>query len=85
MDLSLSTIFHSMLMRDGRTGHRGYQLSNMAGPLGWRLEDFIAIAHEPPSDRPRYTMHCHHLGHVYIAAIHHTTEQLIEIAEQPTG
>jgi hypothetical protein len=27
-------------------------------------------------------MHCHHLGQIYIAAIHHTTEQLIEIAKQ---
>lgn len=82
MGLSLSTIYGSMLTYDRRDEHRWFQLSNMAGPLGWRFEDLTAVAHEPPSDRPRYAMHCHHLGQVYIAAIHHTTEQLIEIAKQ---
>ena len=82
MGLSLSTIYGSMLTYDRRDEHRWFQLSNMAGPLGWRFEDLTAVADEPPSDRPRYAMHCHHLGQVYIAAIHHTTEQLIEIAKQ---
>lgn len=82
MGLSLSTIYGSMLTQDRRDEHRWYQLSNVAGPLGWRFEDLTAIAHEPPSERPRYAIHCHHLGQVYIAAIHHTTEQLIEIAKQ---
>lgn len=82
MGLSLSTIYGSMLTYDRRDEHRWFQLSNMAGPLGWRFEDLTAIAHEPPSDRPRYAMHCHHLGQVYIAAIRHSTEQLIEIARQ---
>jgi hypothetical protein len=79
--LSLSTIYGSMLTHDRRDEHRRYQLGNVAGPLGWRFEDLAAIAHEPPSERPRYAIHCHHLGQVYIAAIHHTTEQLIEIAK----
>jgi hypothetical protein len=82
MGLSLSTILHSMLTRDSRNEHRWFQLSNVAGPLGWRFEDLAAVAREPLSDRPRYAMHCHHLGQVYIAAIHHTAEQLIEIAKQ---
>lgn len=48
MGLSLSTILHSMLTRDSRNEHRWYQLSNVAGPLGWRFEDLTAVAHEPP-------------------------------------
>jgi len=82
MGLSLATIYGSMLTHDRRDEHRWFQLSNMAGPLGWRFEDFTAIADEPPSERARYAMHCHHLGQVYIAAIHHTTEQLIEITKE---
>jgi hypothetical protein len=82
MGLSLSTIRGSMLTYDRRDEHRWFQLSSMTGPLGWRFEDLTAVADEPPSDRPSYAMHCHHLGQVYIAAIHHTTEQLIEIAKE---
>lgn len=82
MGLSYSTICGSMLTFDRRDEHRWFQLSNMAGPLGWRFEDLIAVADEPLSDRPRYAMHCHHLGQVYVAAIRHTTEQLIEIARR---
>ena len=82
MGLSLATIYSGMLTHDRRDEHRWFQLSNMAGPLGWRFEDLTVIADEPPSDRGRYAMHCHHLGRVYIAAIRHTTEQLIEIAKQ---
>ena len=82
MGLSLSTIYSSMLTHDRRGEHRWFQLSNVAGPLGWRFEDLTAIADEPPTERAFYAMHCHHLGQVYIAAIRHTTEQLIEIAKQ---
>lgn len=80
--LSLATIYSSMLTHDRRSEHRWYQLGNMAGPLGWSFENLTAVAHEPPSERPRHAMYCHHLGQVYIAAIHQTTEQLIEIAKQ---
>jgi hypothetical protein len=82
MGLSLSTIYGSMLTYDRRDEHRWFQLSNMAGPLGWRFQDLTTVAHEPPSKRPRYAMHCHHLGQVYTAAISQGTEQLIEIAKQ---
>lgn len=82
MGLSLSTIYGSMLTHDHRDEHRWFQLGNIAGPLGWRFEDLAAVADEPPSDRPRYAMHCHHLGQVYIAAIRLTTGQLIELARQ---
>jgi len=42
----------------------------------------IAVADEPPSARPRYAMHCHRLGQVYMQAIRLTTTQLIEVIEQ---
>ncbi len=82
MGLSLSTIYGSMLTRDRRNEHRWFQLSNMAGPLGWRFEDLVAVADEPPSEHPRYAMHCHHLGQVYVEAIRMTTAQLIEVIRQ---
>jgi hypothetical protein len=82
MGLSLSTIYGSMLTHDRRDEHRWFQLSNIAGPLGWRFEDLIAVADEPPSARPRYAMHCHHLGQVYMEAIRLTTGQLIEANKQ---
>ncbi|MBY8876167.1 hypothetical protein [Actinacidiphila acidipaludis] len=82
MGLSLSTIRGSMLRFDRRDQHRWYRLANVAGPLGWRFEDVIAVAGEPPSERPRFTMHCHHLGQVYVAAIPLTTEQLVTAAQE---
>ncbi|MBM9506675.1 hypothetical protein [Actinacidiphila acididurans] len=82
MGLSLSTIYGSMLRFDRRDEHRWHRLSNMAGSLGWRFEDLIAVAGEPPSGRPRHPMHCHHLGQVYMAAIPLTTEQLITVTLQ---
>jgi hypothetical protein len=42
--LSLATIYHSMLTHDLRSEHRRYQLGDMAGPLGRRVEDLIAVA-----------------------------------------
>jgi hypothetical protein len=80
MGLSLSTI-HGMLTYDRRDEHRWFQLGKMAGPLGWTFEDLTAVAHEPASERPRYATHCHHLGQVYVAAVSHSTGQLIEIAK----
>jgi len=82
MGLSLSTIYGSMLTQDRRSEHRWFQLSQVAGPLGWRFEDLIAVADEPPAQRPRYAMHCHHLGRVYVEAIGLTTGQLIDAARQ---
>lgn len=81
MGLSLSTI-HGILGRDRHDEHRWFQLSNIAGPLGWRFEDLVAVTDEPPSARPRYAMHCHHLGQLYVEAIRLTEGQLIEVAEQ---
>jgi hypothetical protein len=80
--LSLSTIYSSMLTHDRRSEHRWFQLNHIAGPLGWRFEDLVTIADEPFPERPRYAMHCHHLGQVYVAAIRLTAGQLIEVAEQ---
>jgi hypothetical protein len=82
MGLSQSTIYSSMVTHDRRSEHRWFQLSAVAGPLGWRFEDLIAIADEPSSERPRYTVHCHHLGRVYMEAIRLTAGQLIEVAKQ---
>lgn len=79
--LSVSTIYGA-LTRDRQSEHRWYRLSNLAGPLGWKFRDLLAVADEPFSDRPRYAMHCHHLGYVFMAAIRLTTEQLITAAKQ---
>jgi len=81
MGLSISTIL-GVLTHDRQSEHRWFQLSNLAGPLGWRFRDLLAVAGEPLSDRPRYAMHCHHLGQVYMAAIRLTTEQLITATKQ---
>jgi hypothetical protein len=80
--LSMSTILGSMLTHARRDEHRWFQLSHIAGPLGWQFEDLITVADEPPSQRPRHALHCHHLGQVFIKAIPLTTEQLIEAAKQ---
>lgn len=79
MGLSRSTI-HGALGSDDRDQHRWFRLHQMAGPLGWRLTDLLAVAEEPESDRTRYTMHCHHLGDVFIAAIRLTDGQLAQAA-----
>jgi hypothetical protein len=55
MGLSMATIYGSMLVMDRRSEHRWFQLSQMAGPLGWRFRDLIAVADEPFSQRPRGT------------------------------
>jgi hypothetical protein len=81
MGLSLSTIY-GMLSLDRHNEHRWFQLSNVAGPLGWKFRDLLAVADEPFSDRPAYALHCHHLGQVYVAAIRLRTGQLIEAAKQ---
>jgi hypothetical protein len=54
----------------------------MAGPLGWKFEDLLAVAGDPFSERRRYVVHCHHLGQVFMAAVGLTTGQLIEAARQ---
>jgi hypothetical protein len=82
MGLSQSTIFGLLSGRTTAREHRWFQLSAMAGPLGWKFEDLLAVAGEPFSERGRYVMHCHHLGQVFVAAIGLTTGQLIEAAEQ---
>jgi hypothetical protein len=78
--LSMSTIYHA-LTHDRHSEHRWYRLSNLAGPLGWKFLDLLAVAGEPTSDRPRSVTHCHHLGRVFVAAVRLTTDQLIEAAE----
>jgi hypothetical protein len=82
MGLSQSTIFGLLSGRTTAQEHRRFQLSAMAGPLGWKLEDLLAVAGEPTSERGRFVMHCHHLGQVFVAAIGLTTGQLIEAAKQ---
>lgn len=86
MGLSMSTIFGLLSGRStsGRSTehkHLWFQLSQMAGPLGWKFEDLLAVA-GPLPERERYVMHCHHLGQVFVAAIGLTTGQLIEAAKQ---
>jgi hypothetical protein len=80
--LSMSTIFGLLSGRPTEHEHRWFQLSNMAGPLGWQFEDLLAVAGEPFPERKRHVMHCHHLGQVFVAAIGLTTGQLIEAARQ---
>jgi hypothetical protein len=82
MSLSISTIVGPMLSSDSRSEHRWFQLSQMAGPLGWRFEDFIVVADEPRTGRLRRAMHCHHLGELYMAAVPLSTEQLVEVGKQ---
>jgi hypothetical protein len=80
MGLSMSTVFGLLSGRPAE--RRWFQLSNIAGPLGWKFEDLLAVAGEPLSERKRHVMHCHHLGQVFMAAIGLTTGQLIEAAKQ---
>lgn len=82
MGLSQSTIFGLLSGRTTAHEHRWFQLSAMAGPLGWKFEDLLAVAGEPFSERGRYVMHCHHLGQVFVAAAGLTTGQLMEAAKQ---
>jgi hypothetical protein len=79
--LSQSTIM-GRLMRDRQDEHRWPTLSKLAGPLGWKFRDLIAVADEPLTDRPRWEMHCHHVGQIYMAVIPLTTEQLIKAIEE---
>jgi hypothetical protein len=79
--LSLSTIMER-LTRDRHDEHRWPTLSKLAGPLGWKFQDLIAVADEPLTDRPRWEMHCHHVGQIYMAAIPLTTGQLIKAAKE---
>lgn len=80
--LSMSTIFGLLSGRPAEHEHRWFQLSNMAGPLGWKFEDLLAVAGEPLPERKPRGLHCHHLGQVFVAAIGLTTGQLIEAAKQ---
>jgi hypothetical protein len=80
--LSMSTIFGLLSGRPAEHEQKWFQLSAMAGPLGWRFEDLLAVAGEPFSERKRYALHCHHLGQVFVAAIGLTTGQLVEAARQ---
>lgn len=82
MGLSMSTIFGLLSGRAAEHEHTWFQLSAMAGPLGWRFEDLLAVAGEPFSERTRHVVHCHHLGQVFVAAIGLTTGQLAEAARQ---
>ena len=50
MGLSRSTICGA-LIADERDEHRWPRLDKMAGTLGWRFEDLLAVADEPPSGR----------------------------------
>lgn len=79
---SMSTIFGLLSGRAAAHEHRWFQLSALAGPLGWRFEDLLAVAGEPFSERKRHAMHCHHLGQVFVAAIGLTAGQLAEAARQ---
>lgn len=81
MGLARSTIVGAMLSEDHRSEHRWFQLSQMAGPLGWRFEDFIVVADEPRVGRLRYAMHCHHAGELCVAAVPLSTEQLVEVGK----
>lgn len=81
MVLSLSTI-RAAVGLDQRDEHRWPRLDKLAGPLGWMLEDLLSVADEPSSTRPRWAIHCHHLGRVYMAAIPLTTAQLVEAGKQ---
>jgi hypothetical protein len=82
MGLSMSTVFGLLSGRPAEQQHRWFQLSQMAGPLGWKFEDLLAVTGEPVPERRGYAMHCHHLGQVFVAAIGLTTGQLIEAAKQ---
>jgi hypothetical protein len=82
MGLSMSTIYGALSGRPAEHEHRWFQLSQMAGPLGWKFEDVLAVAGEPLPERRPYRMHCHHLGQVFVAAIGLTTGQLIEAVRE---
>ena len=62
MGLSRNTIFGLLSGRSTKREHRWFQLSSIAGPLGWKFEDLLAVAGDPFSERRRYVVHCHHLG-----------------------
>lgn len=82
MALSMSTVTMMLSGRPAEPGHRWFQLSQMAGPLGWRLGDLLAVAGDPLPEHKASRMHCHHLGQVFVAAIGLTTGQLIEAARE---
>ena len=82
MGLSLATIFGLLSGRPTEQKHKWFQLSNIAGPLGWKFEDLLAVAGEPVPQHRDSVMHCHHLGQVFVAATGLTTGQLIEAAKQ---
>ncbi|MHA6762662.1 hypothetical protein [Streptacidiphilus sp. PAMC 29251] len=77
LGLALSTIYGALTF-DRPDEHRWFRLSRLAGPLGWRLPDLLAVADEPFSERPGVAIHCHHLGRIFMAAVPLATEQLIE-------
>ncbi|MGW4652022.1 hypothetical protein [Kitasatospora sp. NPDC004289] len=63
---------------EGMKPHHEYQLCAVAGVLGWTLRDLFAVAGDPFEDRLRPVILCRHLGRVFVAATHLTTDQLVQ-------
>jgi hypothetical protein len=76
--LSRSTIRGKL----GGAWHRLSQLQAVAGPPGWRTADLAALAGGEIQPLDYGPILCHHVGAVFLAATHCTTEQLTRAARQ---
>ncbi|MEU7823572.1 hypothetical protein [Catellatospora sp. NPDC049133] len=76
--LSLPTI-RCML---GGGGQSLSALQQVAGPLGWRLEDLAMLAGEPMRRLGHGPLLCRHVGAVFMAAVPRTTSQLVLAARE---
>lgn len=76
--LSRSTI-RGML---GGAWHQLSQLQAVAGPLGWRTADLAALAGEQFHPLDHGPILCRHVGVVLQAAVHCTTDQLMQAARR---
>ncbi|GAA1405251.1 hypothetical protein GCM10009662_35160 [Catellatospora coxensis] len=57
-------------------------LQQVAGPLGWRLEDLAMLAGEPMRPLEHGPLLCRHVGAVFVAAVPRTTRQLALAARE---
>ncbi|MEU7867119.1 hypothetical protein [Dactylosporangium sp. NPDC049140] len=76
--LSISTIAGMLRGKWHKLG----QLQQVAGPLGWSVEDLATLAGEPLQPLEHRPMFCHHVGAVFLAAVPRTTEQLVRAARE---
>ncbi|MFI6156692.1 hypothetical protein ACIBCA_28880 [Kitasatospora sp. NPDC051170] len=85
MGLSRPTVV-AMVQRWSPAGRNSrFELCALAGAVGWTWPDLFAIAGEPYDEGYRQSALCRHVGMLFAAAVHLTTDQLIEATTVAAG